>query len=88
MVAAWEGNFEAVKLLTESGACINQQDKGNGFTPLIKAVFKGHVDIVKYLLKKGADKNVYSFERKSALDYAYARNNKEIINSLKSNYDR
>ena len=42
----------------------------------------------KYLLEKGADRNVYSFERKSALDYAYERNNKEIINLLKSDYDR
>lgn len=88
MVAAWEENLKAVKLLAESGACINQQDKGNGFTPLIKAVFKNRSDIVKYLLEKGADRNVYSFERKSALDYAYERNNKEIINLLKSDYDR
>lgn len=83
MIAAWGGQKECVKLLLENGACINQQDKGNGFTPLIKAVFKGDIDIVKCLLDNGADKMVSSFERKTALDYAYEKNHQEIIKILK-----
>ena len=83
MIAAWGGRLESVRLLVENGACVNQQDKGNGFTPLIKAVFKGNIDIVKYLLEQGADKGVFSFEKKTALDYAYEKNHKEIIELLK-----
>lgn len=83
MIAAWGGRLESVQLLVESGACVNQQDKGNGFTPLIKAVFKGNIDIVKYLLEQGADKGVFSYEKKMALDYAYEKNYQEIIEILK-----
>ena len=83
MIAAWGGRLESVRMLVENGACVNQQDKGNGFTPLIKAVFKGNTDIVKYLLEQGADKNVSSYEKKTALDYAYEKNHKEIIEILK-----
>jgi tryptophanase len=45
--------------------------------------FKGNIDIVKYLLEQGADKGVFSFEKKTALDYAYEKNHKEIIELLK-----
>lgn len=83
MIAAWGGRLESVRILAENGACVNQQDKGNGFTPLIKAVINGNIDIVKYLLEQGADKNVFSYEKKTALDYAYEKNHKEIIEILK-----
>ncbi len=82
MIAAWGGRLESVQILFENGACVNQQDKGNGFTPLIKAVFKGNTDIVKYLLEHGADKGVFSFEKKTALDYAYEKNHQELIRLL------
>ena len=83
MVAAWHGNKEMVELLVENGACINQQDKGNGFTPLIKAVFSKNEDVVKYLLEKNADTAIMSHERKTALDYAYEKKLKNIIEILK-----
>ena len=83
MIAAWSGRVDEVSMLVENGACINQQDKGNGFTALIKAVFNNNIDVVKYLLSKGADATVSSFERKTALDYAYEKNHQEIIKILK-----
>lgn len=83
MIAAWGGDLEMVKLLVDNGACINQQDKGNGFTALIKATFQNHPEVVKYLLSKGADATISSFLRKTALDYAYEKNHKEIIGLLK-----
>jgi ankyrin repeat protein len=83
MIAAWSGRVDEVSMLVENGACVNQQDKGNGFTALIKAVFNNNIDVVKYLLSKGADATVSSFERKTALDYAYEKNHQEIIKILK-----
>lgn len=74
MIAAWGGNLELVRILVEKGACINQVDKGNGFTALIKAVFNNHPDVVEYLLNCNADKTICSFEKMTALDYAYSKN--------------
>jgi ankyrin repeat protein len=74
MIASWGGNLELVKILVENGACINQADKGNGFTALIKAVFKNNPEIVEYLLAHNADKTICSFEKMTALDYAYSKN--------------
>lgn len=73
MIAAWQGSLDLVKLLVENGACINQQDKGNGFTALIKAVYKCNPDVVRYLLDCHADTTIHSFEKKTAYDYACER---------------
>lgn len=74
MIASYDGKLDFVKLLVEHGACINQQDKGNGFTALIKAAFQNHADIVKFLLDKNADATICSFEKKKAIDYAREKN--------------
>lgn len=85
MIAAWHGHFNLVKLLVENGAYINQQDKKNGFTALMKAIFNTeHVGIVEYLLEHGADKHMISFiDKKTALDYAYDKGNQKLIELLK-----
>ncbi len=83
MIASWGGILEEVKLLVENGACINQQDKGNGFTALIKATYQKNIETVQYLLENGADTTISSFERKTALDYAYEKNCQPIIKMLK-----
>lgn len=87
MIAAWNGNLKLVNYLIENGACINQQDKGNGFTALIKATFQNHADVVKCLIDNNADRTICSFEKKTALDYAYEKNDenryRDIIEILK-----
>ena len=83
MIAAWGGNLEEVRLLVENGACLNQQDKGNGFTALIKSVYQNSPRVTEYLLEMGADTTISSFEKKTALDYAYDKNLHEIIDILK-----
>ncbi len=74
MIASYDGKLDFVKLLVEHGACINQQDKGNGFTALIKAAFQNHADVVKFLLDNNADASICSFEKKKAIDYAHEKN--------------
>lgn len=74
MIASYDGKLDYVKLLVENGACINQQDKGNGYTALIKAAIKNHADIVKYLLDNNSDATICSFEKKKAIDYAREKN--------------
>ena len=51
------GFFEAIKALVENGAEINQQDKG-GKTPLFLAARENHTSVIKYLIDKGADRNI------------------------------
>ncbi len=82
MIAAWSGDYEIVKILVDHGACLNQVDRKNGFTALIKAVFKNEVSIARYLIDKGSDTTISSFEEKTALDYAVANNNLELISML------
>ncbi|WP_027430168.1 ankyrin repeat domain-containing protein [Lachnospira multipara] len=85
MIACWHGHFECVKLLVENGAFINQQDQKNGFTALIKAIFKNSdKEIVKYLLDKGADIDILTYQdKKTALDYAYDTGDRALIDLLK-----
>ena len=63
-----------MKLLLESNASVTQVDRGNGFTALTKAVIRNHLDCIELLLDYGADKSIFSFERKTALDYALENN--------------
>jgi hypothetical protein len=68
-----------VKLIIEKGENINAQDIYYGYTPLISASYNNSPEIVKSLLKSGADVNITSKEGKTALDYAKYYNNADII---------
>lgn len=52
-IAAVEGQLDMVKLLIEHEANL-QGDKESGIKPLTNAVRGGHVEVVRYLLNKGA----------------------------------
>lgn len=81
LIAAWDGSLDVIKYLVEHQQLklsINQAD-GNGFTPLIKACIKGHIEIVKYLLSKKADIYIRDRDNKTALQYAIQNNHTEII---------
>ena len=54
--AAIRGNFGQVKRLVEQGHNINHA-LGDGETPLTSAVRGGRIDVVRFLLAKGADVN-------------------------------
>jgi len=49
-------NDEVVKTLEEHGLDIHVKLNKYGWTPLHAAAYKGNMDLVKYLLEKGADK--------------------------------
>jgi ankyrin repeat protein len=67
LLAAANGKDDAVKLLVQSGANINETDN-DGDTPLLQAVAKGHVQIVKFLLGNHADPNVENVKGLTAFD--------------------
>ena len=58
-----------VQCLVDAGANILDTNK-DGLNPLMLAAFKGHVDIVKWLLDRGAHVNATSVDAKTALMFA------------------
>jgi uncharacterized protein len=58
LMAARQGHTDAVQLLLDAGAPINQVSAGDKSSPLLVAIINGHFDLAKYLLDKGADPNL------------------------------
>jgi ankyrin repeat protein len=56
VLAARQGNLDAVKALAENGADLNQAS-GDGSTAMVVAVQNGHYNVARYLVEKGADVN-------------------------------
>lgn len=52
-VAAVSGDCEAVRVLVDAGAVINQPGE-HGYTPLMEAVEQGQVEVVELLISLGA----------------------------------
>ena len=60
---------DIVKLLINSGADIDAQDKKR-WTPLMIAAMNGNFEVVKTLTKGGANKGIEDIEGKTARDHA------------------
>ena len=56
ILAARQGNVDAVKVLAEKGADLNKPS-GDGSTAMVVAIQNGHYDVARYLVEKGADIN-------------------------------
>jgi ankyrin repeat protein len=55
-------SLEKVKLLVESGADVNYQNVGHTESPLSDAITARKMDVILYLLQKGADYNLMMYE--------------------------
>ena len=64
--------------MIEQGGDINVKTN-YGSTPLHNASYQGHLEIVKYLLSKGANKEIRRSDGDSPLDFAKEKKYKEII---------
>jgi uncharacterized protein len=82
VVAISKGEIETVKQFIESGTKVNK--KLNGLTPLMYAARYNKVEIIKYLLQKGADREIKDSQGFTALNYAELSNAYEAIAVLKS----
>jgi len=83
MVCTWHGFYDSAKFLIEQGACLNQQDS-NGYTALIKACIKGHLDIASLLID-GTDIHIRCRENKKAVEHIKPnkKNSVELYNLFK-----
>jgi ankyrin repeat protein len=66
----YASSFECIKLLLEAGAEPNIFFESNGSTPLQIASIRQHTDVVKILLKYGANPNIPNMNGLTALDHA------------------
>ncbi|NDP27790.1 MAG: ankyrin repeat domain-containing protein [Flavobacterium sp.] len=82
IVAISKGELETVKQFIESGVKVNK--KLNGLTPLMYAARYNKVEIIKYLLQKGADRDIKDSQGFTALNYAELSNAYDAIAVLKS----
>ncbi|XP_048729925.1 uncharacterized protein LOC125647282 [Ostrea edulis] len=76
--AADYGQAQVIEYLVSKGANINQKDK-HGITPLLAAVWEGHVSSVETLLKLNADKTVTSPDGLSLLECAEKEEVKALL---------
>lgn len=58
--AARQGHADAVRLLLDHGADIDQVSAGDGTSPLLMATINGQFDLALELLRRGADPNLAS----------------------------
>ena len=81
-----KGDFDAVKKFVEYGADVNE--RSNGLTPLMVAARYNRVDIVEFLIGKGAAVDAKSENGFTALKYAElskADNAAAFLRSYKKN---
>ncbi|MGL2966685.1 ankyrin repeat domain-containing protein [Flavobacterium sp. XGLA_31] len=79
--AIYKGDLVTVKKFVEYGADVNETS--NGMTPLMFAARYNKVEIIKYLLEKGADKNVKDERGNNAAKYAELSNSQDALALLK-----
>ena len=73
-------NLELIKKLVEEGIYdVNETRRGSGLTPLMCATCYGRVEVVKYLLEKGADVRAREEKGLTAKDFARKMNKKTIL---------
>ena len=77
--AAEKGDLEAVKKLIEADPSLVQAKTDAGETALFPAAAGGHLEIVRFLLERGAPIDILNANRQNALLYAAFEGHKEIV---------
>ena len=80
--ACQKGDYETVNKLLHNGIDIETQEPQLGARALHFACGYNHPDIIKLLLRKGADVNAPNFNQATPLHTACQKNNIEILNIL------
>ena len=82
-LAAFFGHVDAVKVLLDHGATVNEEDRSRfGNTALDAAVAANHADVVRVLLAAGAESNVRDSADYTPLHKAAQNGNLEVVRLL------
>ncbi len=73
------GYLKEVQSIVEGGGDVNWQMESSGLTPLMAASSGGYVEVVKFLLSKGAEANRKDSNGRTALDRAKLVGAKDIV---------
>ncbi|XP_046701078.1 M-phase phosphoprotein 8 isoform X1 [Silurus meridionalis] len=79
---SFQNFLTTVAILLEAGSCLNAQTLG-GETALMKACRRGNADVVRLLLEYGADCNILSKHKTTALYFAKLSNNMMVYDLIK-----
>jgi len=83
--AAVNSCIEIIDLLISYGVDVNSPSNYYNRTPLMLASERGEIEVVEYLLGKGADTNLKSYDGRTAIMYASDEGNIEIVKCLLDN---
>ncbi len=83
-VAVNEQDIGAIKGLLLKGGNINAQNKANEYTPLMYAIENNKLDSLRYLILRGANLNVVTSNKMSALHLAAITSNLKALRILLS----
>ncbi|NGM88428.1 ankyrin repeat domain-containing protein [Parapusillimonas sp. SGNA-6] len=79
--AASKGQLETVRMLVAHKALVNAPAP-DGTTALMMAAYAGSEEVVRFLLRKGADPTMKNLNQRSAADWARVRNHGKLADSL------
>lgn len=78
------GYLKEVQSIVEGGGNVNWQMQPSGLTVLMAATSGGHIEVVKFLLKSGADPSIRDAYGRTALDRARQAGAKDLVNLLQT----
>ncbi|XP_062555858.1 ankyrin repeat and KH domain-containing protein mask-like isoform X3 [Armigeres subalbatus] len=84
-LACSAGYYELAQVLLAMSAQVEDRGHKNDLTPLMETASAGHVDIIKLLLKHGADVNAQSSTGSTPLMFACAGGHEEVVRVLLDN---
>lgn len=85
MVLAAGSNCQpALDLLLSKGLNVNAANEDDGMTALMRAAGEGYLELVEYLLKKGADMELQNKKNQSAWLFAAMGNHPEVVEVLRA----
>lgn len=81
--AAFSGSLPIAKLLLEKGAVLEDAANKSGVTPMMIAVEENHVELMEFLITKGADVNRGEAHGYKPMTRAFWKGNKESMQLLR-----
>ncbi len=81
-IAVESGHIDVAATLIRGGAHVNDINRRNGWTPVMKAIWKNRIDMVQFLIKHNADINYSNNKGETALLLAAKANYKNILQML------